>query len=176
VTDDGGAFSIPNIPTNSDVGLVLDDDTHFNGVTLVSTTTVNVRKSVLMATDALAAQLLQLIGGTYPSTTTGAISFNVTDGSGEPLDGVSVDLMPASGIGPIYTTAQGVPDDSLTETPAGSNGGFFSNVEPGEYVLLLHHAASTTCRVASGWATDDSTEVGLRVVANHLTNIQATCE
>lgn len=68
-------------------------------------------------------------GFTYPSATTGFIALRA--GVNE-VTGVVATLAPASGTGPVYLDAMGVPTPSLTGTTT-SGAVLFGNVAPGHY-------------------------------------------
>lgn len=82
-------------------------------------------------TDDVAEMRFDAVMSPYPMEGTGVAAVRAGTPDGNGLAGITFELLDASGLGPYYFTAVGVPSLDLTETTIAGNGGF-AEVDPAE--------------------------------------------
>ena len=127
---------------------------------------------VPLRADDEAKDLATKAGFTYPAPGTGFIDLRLSGGlASEIIDGVTATLTPSSGTGPIYTSASGDPDPSLTRTVA-SNFIRFGNVAPGPVTITVNPGArtcNTPEKISGAWPASGANTLPLVVAAGSVT-------
>lgn len=163
-----GTFTATGIPENTEMLVEVTKDNFMPALATVTSGTVDVAFSYLIARRTTVAGLGLLISESIMETK-GHI-FVQTGGA----DGVTVTLTPTSGAGPFYATAAGVPSRTLTETTT-SGTAIFANVDPGEYVVTFSHATLTCAPTGFAWAGTAAETTRVPVQADHITSTIVTC-
>lgn len=163
-----GTFTATGIPENSEMLIELTKDAFMPALATVTSGTVDVDFSYLMASRRTVATLGSVIR--EPIMATKGHIFVQTGGA----DGVTVTLTPTSGAGPFYATAAGIPSRTLTETTT-SGTAIFANVDPGEYLVAFSHATLTCAPTGFAWAGTAAETTRVPVQADHITSTIVDC-
>lgn len=130
------------------------------------------RGGVPLWADDEAREMAAKAGFTYPAPNTGFIELRLLGGLGSDIiDGVTATLTPSSGTGPIYASASGDPDPSLTQTVA-SNFIRFGNVAPGPVTITVNPGARTCSlpdKTSGAWPSNVPNTLPLVVAAGSIT-------
>jgi len=163
-----GTFTATGIPADTEMLLELTKDGFVPALATVTSGTVDVDFSYLMARRTTVATLGFVISETIMPTK-GQIFIQTGAAAG-----VSVTLTPTSGAGPFYATAGGVPSRTLTETTT-SGTAIFANVDPGDYVVTFSHATLTCTPTGFAWTGTVAETTRLPVQADHITSTVVDC-
>lgn len=163
-----GSFTATGIPASTEMLLELTAPTFFPALATVTSGTTDVAFSYLMATRATVSTLGLIIGERIDATK-GQIFVQSGD-----LAGVTVTLAPASGTGPFYSGATGIPSRTLTETTT-SGASVFANVPAGDYVVTFSHATAMCSPTGFSWSGTVAETTRVTVQADRITSTVANC-
>jgi len=168
-----GTFTATGIPENTEMLIEITKDAFMPALATVTSGTIDVDFSYLIARRTTVATLGFVISETIMPTK-GQIFAQIGAAGGGGAAGVTVTLTPTSGAGPFYATAAGVPSRTLTETTT-SGTAIFANVDPGDYVVTFSHATLTCTPTGFAWAGTAAETTRLPVQADHITSTIVTC-
>lgn len=163
-----GTFTATGIPETTEMLVELTAPLYQPALATVTTGTTDVTFSYLMAKRATVSTLGTIIGQRIDATK-GQIFVQAGDAAG-----VTVTLSPASGTGPFYSTATGIPSRTLTETTV-SGAAVFANVDPGEYIVTFSHATLMCPPTGFAWAGTVAETTRVPVQADHVSSTVALC-
>ncbi len=163
-TTDAEGRAILEVPVNLEVQLRATALRHVTTLT----TYVSDEAPRSVGIDMPPSSALPLLGGRVDETK-GLVAFVVQYEGGDGTPGVAATLSPASGTGPRYT-ADGLPDDALTET-SDDGLGLFVDVDPGRVDVTL---VGALCEPDEAWPSASGT-LATRVEASALTVVLGRC-
>jgi hypothetical protein len=191
-SDAAGIFTIDAYPAAVEAGVLMTAPGHFGvllpiialpsdlGPEIVEPLIQSLFLPVLLR-DADAQFLIEFQGGTYPTSTTGFIQFDVFDPTtGLPLEGATVSANVPVGTGPVYLDANSIPDPTLTATSIVGTGSLL-NVPPGDVDLTITrpgYSCTTPTGFVLGWVgTPDGFIANTRapVVVGANTRVFVSC-
>jgi hypothetical protein len=127
---------------------------------------------VPLRADDEAKEMATKAGFTYPAQGTGFIELQLVGRlASEIIEGVTATLTPSTGTGPIYASASGDPEPSLTQTVA-SNFIRFGNVAPGPVTITVNPGArtcNTPEKISGAWPASGANTLPLVVAAGSVT-------
>ena len=165
-----GAFTIEQVPSESNVGITFVHEDYYSGVIAVNSAIQDLAP-VDLGSDAIISSQFGLMG-IEQQPNTGIIVFSVSNGiagDGINIEGATVDI--SSGDGPFYTNSTGLPSSLLTATSS-HGGGVIANLEPGEYEMNYGNLPQN-CGVLLGWGTPQMVQTV--VVAEHVAYVRLEC-
>lgn len=177
-TDASGKYTMAGVPANFE-GVALLTKTGYVNLAVVGTTgTTDETVNAVLPTTALAQTYAGLAGFAWPLAGKSIVEFAVleqvaSDAGADAgtvaagVAGATVSLTPTAGTGPVYASAAGLPDKTLTATST-QGGGAFGDLPPADYTLKVTAPSGKTCtRVAkSGWAASSPDSVKLPAIAD----------
>jgi hypothetical protein len=170
-TNAGGAFALAEVPSDDDMGFRFTKDSYLAGIRLQSRPTQAVRIDTALPTLDLAAQFSSAAGFTSTAGQ-GLLELDVVtpNGSGRlaPLDGVTFTTVAAGAQGPVYTSAMGLPDQSLHATTTAGQA-FFAGLDPGDVEVRFSHPTKSCKTVIEGWASTSESTVRAPIQAATMT-------
>ena len=173
-TDTDGMYSLQGPPAESDLSFTVTKDGYLGGAISVTTGLEPVEIPVVSMAGEVILDLQMGILNVDALENTGQIAFSISNGingDGINIPNIQTILEPASGSGPFYSNASGLPDLELTQTSA-NGGGVYVNVEPGIYTLQ-HLNISDNCTPMLGWGPAASPS--FQVFENRVTYVRIEC-
>ena len=178
LTDGSGHASLA-VPASTELFVSLEKDTYASALVGTPTGTDDFEFTAPLVKDAL-ANIVAESGGVTLDPTKGNIGLAAVGPppkAGDPYPGVvgvTFDLAPASGTGPLYGNDLNLIDPNLTATGARGAALFF-NVDPGEYEVTASHA-TLPCTALLAITGSAPNQFRARVVANFVTYLTVLCD
>ena len=179
-TDATGMYSValPSFAGELDVAINVTAPGHLGFTGLLRETSGGVvsYSQIPLLDDASAASALDTTrtGFSYPAPGKAFVRFEVTGAIG-----AHVQISPASGIGPVYVNASGVPDPELTALTS-SGYALFGDLTPGPIEITVTGVACAARPLrpftAEGWPATTPGAIAGVTVASSRTLITAFCE
>lgn len=168
-----GLAMLSKVPASSEVGITCTKAGYLTRYVQFTTGLTNVGSSSAYFSDSLLTAWAQAAGTTLDTTK----AFIFAQGYWVDLQrtGISFDLTPASGVGPVYFDDVGEVDPTGTST-VGPPYALYVNVEPGDYIFAATSANGCVFSSPHGWegATPGTLDVGAR--AGTLTGAFLLCQ
>jgi hypothetical protein len=162
-----GSFTATGIPENTRMLVEITAPMYQPAYATVTSGTTDVSFNYLLAKRSTVSLLGFAIGQTI-----NAMRGQIFVQTG--VADVVVTLAPASGTGPFYASAAGVPSMGLSATTS-SGAAVFANVEPGDYVVTFAHPTLTCVATGFAWAGTAAETTDVRVAADHISSTVVDC-
>jgi hypothetical protein len=171
-----GDFSL-QIPAHSDAAITARASGFGQVVVAVSTRGKNwAAFKIVLRSDATLQARYSGIGGLHSDAGTGYVyaTAQAPDGSPTGLEGVTMDVTPKPGRGPLYFAPTSDPDPQRTATSTWSSA-LFADVPPGEITLTFGPAAVTCVPSYGGWPSSLPSSVRVPIAAGFETRVVMRC-
>jgi hypothetical protein len=175
-SDAGGAFTLP-VDAHANVALTVGADGFGSRLVPLATAGRSYEDfSVVLAKEAGLRERYDAFGARVPDDSFGAVFVTiVTSIRGWRVDGLTVSLDPASGMGPFYFTPLGDPDPSRRATSTWSST-LFARLPPGEVRVTVGPEPVACTTYYGGWPSDRPNSIRVPVVAGFETRVTVRCQ
>lgn len=191
-TDAAGKYALSGVPAGVELGIIAEKTGYQSSLAVALTPDTDQTVNGFLVSDAVAQLVYGTAGFTWPLNGEGTITVAVQHdapvdgGAGDGgaadagtkrggMDGATVSLTPASGKGPVYTSAAGTPDKAATSTST-SGIGVFGNVPAGQYEIGVSHPTKTCAIDVSGWPTGKPNSARAPARDNTVTGVVFYCQ
>lgn len=185
-TGANGSYALSGVPAEKQVVFTAERSGYFPALGLTTTTKQNSDYYYTVFSTGTVVLLTAAAGQTADDTKGQfAIEFlngapapdgGAADGGSAPMAqaGNKLSISPASGTGPFYLDANGVPSRTLMQSS--THGGVaVLNVDPGDLEVTIIPAPGVTCAATAGWPGSGANKFKVRSVAGHAAALAVNC-
>jgi hypothetical protein len=151
VTASSGAFALP-VPAHAEVAISVAASGFAQSLVGFATRGTSIRATIVLHPEAMARARYASLGAPYPSDTHGFLFVTAAPPAGSPsgLEGLTVDVTPRPGHGPLYFSPTSEVDPQRTATSTWSSAAF-AEVQPGEVNVTFGPPSVTCVPSFGGW-------------------------
>jgi hypothetical protein len=173
---ESGAFAL-DVPAHAEIAISVRATGYGNSLTGLTTRGVNLsRWSLTLTADAAMLKRYGAIDAPYPDDTSAhlLVMVRAPEGSAAGLEGVTVDVTPKPGLGPLYFGPDGQPDRSRSKTSTWGEA-LFAGVVPGEVTVTFGPQSLTCVPLDRGWPSPLPNSIRIPVALGFETRIPMRC-
>jgi hypothetical protein len=174
-TSDAGSYSLA-VPPHDETAITVSAAGYGKRLVALATVGQDVKPfDVVLDPEAVLQRRFAALGATYPDDTGGIIfaTARAPRGSSSGLEGITMEMRPGSGLGPLFFSATGDPDPQRASTSTWSSG-FFAGVKPGDVTLMFGPSSVTCVPLFGGWPSGPNA-VRIPVAAGYETRAVMRC-
>jgi hypothetical protein len=171
-----GAVSL-GLPAHAEIAISVKATGFGDRLVPITTTGADLRDwTITLLPKAILHARYATLGAPYPDDSAGFIFATAQAPKGSPvgLEGVTMEISPRSGRGPVFFTPGSDPDPDRKATSTWSSG-LFARVQPGEVTLTFGPETVSCVPLDGGWPSPRPNSVRIPVVAGYETRIRMRC-